>query len=306
MNRTLAVLLRAPLAMAVLLIAASLLGAVAALPAAGLGSALMPATLVSGMADAFPWAVSLTAWYLSMLTVRRFKSRLASHSLVFVISAAFMLSGSFVLGPVDKVAPTLASTDPKSRRFIASGNGLISAEAWRDGMADGLLVVEPESSPRMTWHARAAWRPDENLVTVDGRDILLASSDSAPGPDGYAPPLIRAGGSPSAWFNRQGGTFPLLLMALSYAALAAGVRFPVRMFAWTMPGAMIGLLFAMSVPGLYGILGSPYIGEALALVGVSLEPATYAVILAASCGLLLFGADLVFRPADEPVERFDA
>ncbi len=305
MRRTLAVLLRAPLAMGVVLIAGALLGAVTAIPASGLANAFNPGALAAGMTDSLPWAVSLSAWYLAIVSARRIKSRLASHALVFSISFLFMSLGLSLAPLVAAPAATGAPPIPLPRRFLASGELTLSAEEWDAPMARGVLVVDPAAVPRMAWYPEAAWSPSEGLVRAGGVSYRLALDALGPAST-RAAPLVRAGGKPSDWISDAGKSIPLLLMALSFAALASGVRFPARMFSWPMPGAMLGLLFAWTVPGLYGVLGSASITGALELVGISLEPEIRAAILATAIGLLLLGADLLFRPADEIRGRADA
>lgn len=305
MRRTLAVLLRAPLAMAVVLVFGALLGALSALPASGFTGAFKLGSLAAFMADSLPWAVALSAWYLAIVSARRLKSRLASHALVFSISALFMSVGLLLAPLVAKPALGRTTSLPQARRFHTSGELMLSAEYWGDSVVRGLIVMNPTATPRIAWVPEAVWIPAEGSIRAGNESYRIAFESPAATTTRTAP-LIRAGGDPADWMSREGTTAPLLLVALAFAALAAGVRFPVRMFSWPMPGAMLGLLFAWTVPGLYGLLGSASITGALELVGISLEPATCAAILAIAIGLFLLGADLLFRPADEIRELADA
>ncbi|HOX18270.1 MAG TPA: hypothetical protein PKW82_07420, partial [Spirochaetales bacterium] len=165
--------------MAVVLIAGALLGAVSAIPANGFADAFKPAALAAGMADSLPWAVSLCAWYLAIVSARRIKSRLASHALVFSISALFMTLGLSLVPLAERPALAQIPTLPQARRFQESGGLTFSAEAWSADKARGLLVVNPSSTPRIAWFPEAAWKPDEGVVQAGSESYRLADATPA-------------------------------------------------------------------------------------------------------------------------------
>ena len=301
MKKALAVLIRALAAAAVLSLAGAVLKAAERVPALGAGNAFAIAALVDGAIESLPWTVAIFAWYLAVVTGKRIKSRVLSHGVVFALSAAFLSLGlATPPGTASDAAAHRPVTEPADR-FIRSDTGFLIASAWTRSAAKGVATIDFRRSPSIDWHDSVARDGDGSILRLG--PAAVASRPEWPERNAaYRAPFRELVASSRLFrFQERSGAGAAVLI-LAFAWLATGVRFPIRMSAWTMPGAMLGLFFALSAPGLFAAFGSETLGEAFALAGLPFDPETAAPAFAAATGLLLLALDLSFRPADDPAD----